>query len=86
MRALSHICPFPEYKNVLSFNFGDEFTNESIYSVIQDIALSLNDTIEECTWKNKPTDCSKLFAPVMTDEGLCFAYNALNSRELYTEQ
>lgn len=83
MRALSHICPFPEFGHI---ELGDEFASESIYSIIQDIAPSLNDTITECTWKNKPTPCSELFAPVLTEEGLCFAFNAPNSAELYTKE
>lgn len=82
MKAFVHICPFYNFNHT---DFGDEYANESIYRMIQSMALSFSDTIKECEWQNKVTPCSELFAAVMTEQGLCFAFNALNTHELYTE-
>lgn len=82
MKALVHICPFYNFNRT---DFGDKYANESIYTTIQSMALSFNDTLSECEWQNQVTPCSKLFTRVMTEQGLCFAFNALNTHELYTE-
>lgn len=82
MKALSHVCKlgwihFADPK--------DKYTNESIYDTIKDVALSLDDTIGFCMWQYKMGKCKEYFVPVLTEEGLCFAFNALNSREIFTD-
>lgn len=83
MEALIHPCQFsfPD-----DFEFGTKFTNESIYEMIQGIALTLDDTMCRCMWQYAVDSCTKFFTPILTEEGLCFAFNALNSRETYTEE
>lgn len=83
MEALVHVCQFyfPEH-----VNFENEFTNESIYDTINDLALTINDTLFNCNWKNKMRDCSQTFSPVLTDLGICFTFNSPNSDEIFTER
>lgn len=68
------------------FDHEDKFTNASIYDVIADMAPSPSETIFRCMWKYKYEDCNKFFVPIFTDLGLCFAYNAINSRDIYTNE
>lgn len=81
--ALIHICQF-QFPN--DFTFGPKFVNESIYEVIKDIAPNLNDTLIECMWQYEYRHCSEFFAPVLTEVGACFTFNALNTHEIYTDQ
>lgn len=83
MRALVHICDFYEFKFV---DFGEEYANASIYKTLTDMAPTLNDTIATCEWQHKETECSELFSPKLTTEGLCFTFNSLSAHEMYSEK
>lgn len=83
MEALIHICQFYLPMNL---DFGHEFMNDTIYDIIREMAPSLNDTMLECMWQYDVDNCSELFRPILTDEGLCFTFNAINSHEMYTKE
>lgn len=83
MEALTNICQF---SNLDKFYFKQKYTNESIFHTIEDMAPSFNDTMYRCVWQYKSKNCSSFFVPTLTGEGLCFAFNSLNSHEMYTEE
>lgn len=83
MEAMMHICRFYFGDNM---HFENEFANESIYDIISTMALTMNDTLFNCVWKSKVESCSQFFSPVLTEDGLCFTFNALNSRDIYTDR
>lgn len=76
------ICPFFQFLGVGH----DNFMNESIYDVITDIAPPVRDVLIACWWNIPPRSCSSLFVPLLTEEGLCLALNAINSNEIYTNE
>lgn len=80
MNALANVCPL--LPNLVAFE--DRFANESIYKTIQDIAPQFSKVM--CVINGKLHSCSPLMKPILTDEGLCFAINALNSHEMYTNE
>lgn len=85
MEALCQICEFFKKDLFSHVQIGKEFTNTSIYDIIQDIAP--NDTMSGCYWQYTAYWHScELFRPILTKEGLCFTFNALNSRDIYTDQ
>lgn len=83
MEALSHIC---EFNFPASIRWGRNFTNASIYHTLEDIAPSLNYSMFRCLWLNQNAPCSKYFAPVLSENGLCFSFNTLNSHEVFTDE
>lgn len=82
METLFHICP-DLYKPSTS---NTKFTNTSIYDIMEDIAISVNDITIYCEWREEFQNCTDFFEPIFTDDGLCFVFNALNSHEMYTDR
>ena len=82
MNALAHLCEHLSDR----YDFEEDYSGEWIYGIFGDVAPSLNDTLTHCMWLNKDGPCAKMFVPVLTENGLCFTYNALNSHEIYTNE
>lgn len=62
------------------------FIEENIYDTFQNMALQFDDVINECIWQGKIVNCSMHMDVVFTEKGLCFAFNGLNSNEIYTDE
>ncbi|XP_031627362.1 pickpocket protein 28-like [Contarinia nasturtii] len=64
------------------------FSSEHIYDLIEMIAPTSDNSMIFCLWKATATDvpCGNIIVPVLTEDGLCFSLNAMNSHEMYTER
>lgn len=83
---MAHVCPMiPDLFHFNKRTDVNAYLNDSMYGIIEKLAPT-NDTIDKCWLNSKVTDCFGLFDPVLTEEGLCLTYNALNSHDIYTEQ
>lgn len=83
MEAVAQIC---DAHLTGDFKLGDNFTDESIFDIIQDVAPSFNDTMFYCKWRNENNFCQAFFQPILTEEGVCYTFNILNSRDIYTKE
>lgn len=59
--------------------------DEKFYRVAKRYAPTLNDVLQDCSWRRYSRPCSELFNEVLTDDGICFSFNLLNASELYNE-
>lgn len=69
-----------------NFEIGTEHTNKTLFNIIRDVAPSFNDTMFFCKWRNDYPPCRDLFSPVLTEEGVCYTFNDLNSEDIYTDE
>lgn len=63
-----------------------KYTNESIYDIIKEISPDVESIFLGCFPKRDKVPCLEAVAPVYTEEGLCFAFNTLNSYEIFTDE
>ena len=75
---LGHVCP------LLPFEI--DFTDEDVFNVIRDVAPTVEEITLSCSWKGAIINCSEYLKPVMTHDGVCYTFNGLNSRDIYTDE
>lgn len=80
LNALSHVClRLPE-----ALKHKENFTDEVIYKIIESVAFRYNETIVD--WRDNSWHEDGNVVSVLTEEGICFAYNTLNSHDIYTDE
>lgn len=85
MKVASQICDEWISSDIVT-HLSDNFTDNSIYSIITEMAPAFEDTLTFCKLFNKNIDCSKIFFPIFTDEGLCFTFNSMYVKDVVTDQ
>ena len=79
LSKLAQICSrLPKFKN--------DFDDEDIFNFIKDVAPNVEQITHSCSWKGAIINCSEYLEPIMTHIGVCFAFNGLNSRDIYTDE
>ena len=66
--------------------YKNDFADEDIFNVIEDVAPNVEQITLSCAWKGAIINCSEYLAPTLTFFGVCFTFNGLNSRDIYTDQ
>lgn len=61
-----------------------KFTDNTLYALMKELAPSMESTIPEVLWHRNTLNGEQLMAPVISEYGYCFAFNSLNSHEIYT--
>jgi acid-sensing ion channel, other len=79
MDALAQVCSIYPFE-ISETPKSDDLSEREIVSVLMEISPSLSDCHFDC--KLGSSKCKSLFTEVITDEGLCFTFNTLNSTEL----
>ena len=82
MLKLVNVCPL---LTVVIPNKND-FADEDIFNAIEDVAPNVEQITLSCAWKGAIINCSEYLEPILTHHGVCFTFNGLNSRDIYTDQ
>ena len=70
------------------FALENKFANEKLYDMIHDMPSHYVNYLTNCHWRDKTQSfsCYTRTTPILTDEGPCFTFNALNSHDMYTNE
>lgn len=68
------------------FDIFNNISTTDILNTLREMSLTLNDTIFNCSWLYNSDDCEDDFKAILTEEGICFTFNALNSQDVYTDE
>lgn len=82
MNAAAHIC---DSHLVSNLGLDQNVADKSIFETINDSSPSIDDSMVFCRWRRELDICPSFFKPILTEQGLCFTFNALNSRDIYTD-
>lgn len=81
LEAVAQVCESVLFRDYEPIN--SELNSNEIVALLKDMAISMEDTMVYCKWKSR--HCMHNFVETITDEGICFTFNTLNSSELITE-
>lgn len=69
--------------HLASTEFGlNQTDGKNLIDILQ-ILMPQFDTFEKCRWRNKDQKCEELFHKYITDDGVCYSFNALSSKEIF---
>lgn len=85
MLAMLQVCDLSFNKHLIdNIHLEEEYTSD-IINMFRFLAPTFNETMFLCKFRNDFQPCHDMFREVITDEGLCFTFNMLNSQELYRD-
>lgn len=71
----------------LPFEILDElYENETIYKTIRELAPKTIFSNSKCSWLGDEKPCPHYLRASLTEQGLCYSFNVLNSNEIYTNE
>lgn len=82
MEAVAQVC---DAHLTDGFELGVNHTGNDIIDTLREIAAKFDDTMFVCKFRNQIRSCDDYFQEIMTEEGLCFTFNVLNSKEIYKD-
>ncbi|KAB0792999.1 hypothetical protein PPYR_12619 [Photinus pyralis] len=78
LERISLVCD-----NHLHLSGNDTIDYETI-DFLGKVAPPFDEVFFQCKWMNQIQNCSRLFTPTLSEEGICFTFNMLDREELYT--
>lgn len=85
IKVISQLCDEWVATDLFDF-FPDNYSDSSILNTIIDVMPRFEDTMMFCKLFDKWSKCDKYLFPIITEEGLCFTFNAVNINETVTNE
>lgn len=83
LEVLIQICDMFTFAE---FNLGEMISDASIVDTLFDMSIKMENSMRDCEWRSERIACRNLFRPILTEDGFCFIFNSLNSRDIYTDE
>lgn len=84
LSAIAQVCDAHLFLNT---GFGKNFSDGRIVDQLREMAPSFDEMLFVCKWRNAPLfTCQNLFTEVLTEEGVCYTFNVLESEEMFREE
>lgn len=83
--TLLHVCD-PQLVTHLHFNLSIIDNSDKLVPQLKRMLYTLDDSFMMCKWRHENVDCGELFNQIITDQGICFAFNMLDHQELFQEK
>lgn len=79
LTIISNICK-------LDLHLDNNTVDKNSIKLLVDMAPQLYDVFDKCSYLGRTVDCGILFHETLTGDGLCFSFNALDSRNIFNEK
>lgn len=78
--AITQVCD----AHLSSFMVGNVTSDgRTIVDTLEELKVEMNSSIFQCKWRNDFKNCSDILVPILTEEGMCFTFNTLSTKELF---
>lgn len=85
MKVALQLCDETASSDIWKY-FHDQYSDETIVDQIIDMAPKIDEIMISCKFRNEYKDCHELFTMSITDEGLCYSFNALHNSEIVSDE
>ncbi|XP_063915458.1 pickpocket protein 28-like [Zophobas morio] len=81
----SYIASLCTYHPELTYNLNDFVDAENMFEFLEKVSPKFLENISDCFYMGHAYNCSDIFTPIVTDEGLCYAFNLLNRENILSD-
>lgn len=78
LRALAHVCSFSHHWKKFEHR-----EDETVLETLRKLAFRTETLIQWCMWRYKSVNCSEMISKTLTEDGICYTFNALPADQLY---
>lgn len=80
--SMLHVCD-PELSYRIQLNESKVCEGPDIVKTLKEISYSVDDAMLFCKFRKTIRDCTSLFIPIITENGICYSFNMLNHKEMF---